>query len=64
MGQAYCPKCKKINPGYEYGRCELVKCTIAKILDIHLSCVEKECVGFVSQRTIPRVLAPSITQKS
>ena len=29
-GQAYCPKCKKINPGYEYGRCELVKCTICK----------------------------------
>ena len=36
----------------------------AKILDIHLSCVEKERVGFVGQRTIPRVLAPSITQKS
>ena len=29
-GQAYCPKCKKLNPGHEYGRCRLVQCTICK----------------------------------
>ena len=30
LGQAYCSKCKRINPGHEYGRCELVKCTMSK----------------------------------
>ena len=62
-GQAYYPKCRKLNPGHEYGRCELVKCTICKELGHSSFSAKNKSLGFVSLRTISKVLVPSITRR-